>query len=212
MSEGDLHRALTVVDEVGNRSTRLIDDAQRLWERLGRFLGMGLAPGEVDRPALQLACFALQLPLKRAAAGRASAGPRGGLNLRERCAQSAEMLLDGFADSYPADLLERTVALLREMPSAAPATVEARLLADAVNLDDFGLVGMVSLALQLGRAGGTPVQLVEAFAKRQAYGYWEVRLKSGFHFPAVRELARQRLERAERVVAELERELKEDEP
>ena len=67
---------------------------------------------------------------------------------------------------------------------------EAKLLADALNLDDFGVIGLVSSAIQLGRQGDGVNQVAEGSEKREQYGYWEARLKDGFHFEPVRQIAR----------------------
>jgi hypothetical protein len=209
MPEANHQRSQTVLDHLGAAGPRLPDDGWRLWNRLGRFLDLGLAEVEVDRPALQLACFALQLPLRHP---RPNSGRSGILTVRERAEQAAELLLAEFGPAYDTRLLEQTAAILRQMPQGAPPTQEARLLSDAVNLDEFGLTGFVVQALNLGRVQGSVAQAAEAFAKREEYGYWDLRLKSGFHFPAVREMARQRLASARAALAGLARELKEDKP
>ena len=206
--ENPLQRSLAVADETGARSARLVDDALRLWKRLSRFIAMGLVEVDIDRPAIELACFALQLPLRQ---GKPTRGRQTSMGLRDRAEQSAELLLSNFAQTYDASLLERTAMLLRELPQKTPASNEARLLADAVNLDDFGAIGFVTQTMQLARAQGSIPHLVEAYEKREEYGYWKIRLKDGFHFEAVRDIARKRLENARAMVARLEEELREDE-
>ena len=51
------------------------------------------------------------------------------------------------------------------------------------------------------------VQLVEGAVKREQYGYWEARLKDGFHFDAVRDLARRRIDSARLLMTLLMEEL-----
>ncbi len=206
--EHQLRRTLAAPDETGARSARLVDDALRLWKRLGRFIAMGLVDADLDRPAVELACFALQLPLRQ---GRTAPGRQTSIGLRDRAEQAAELLISNFSETYEAGLLERTAKILRDLPLKTPATPEARLLADAVNLDDFGAIGFVTQTMQLTRAQGSIQHLVEAFAKREEYGYWEIRLKDGFHFDLVREIARKRLDNARDMVSRLAQELHEDE-
>ena len=43
-------------------------------------------------------------------------------------------------------------------------------------------------------------------------GYWDARLKDGFHFAAVRDIARRRLDHARQATALLKQELAEDQP
>ena len=63
-----LEQALESVDEQGTRGVRLIDDARRLWDRIRRFIAMDLT-AEPDLAALELACWALQLPVRDATRG-----------------------------------------------------------------------------------------------------------------------------------------------
>ncbi len=53
-------------------------------------------------------------------------------------------------------------------------------------------------------------QLADACEKCDLYGYWEARLKDGFHFDAVRQLAQQRLEHSRAIAKLLADEMKED--
>ena len=55
-----------------------------------------------------------------------------------------------------------------------------------LNLDDFGVTGLIGLMVQLALQGGGARQLIEAYDKRDQYGYWDARLKESFHFDAVR--------------------------
>lgn len=181
------------------------EEARRLWQRLQRLIGMKLIPPESDFQAMELACYTLWLP--------APAGRRAGqTNLRERCEQAAELLLGELADAAPEALLARTAELLRQLPHRSAAMPEARLLADALNLEDFGVTGLVAMAMNLARHGGGVAQVAENWEKRQQYGYWQAHLKEGFyfHFEPVRQIARQRLESACVAAGLLLTELKED--
>ncbi len=199
---------LSIVDDSGTRAVRLIEDARRLWGRVQRFILMKLGPVEPERESLELACYALQLPLRHA---RAVAGIRTRqIGLRERAEQAAELLIAAVAGRAPDQLIDRTVRLLRELPHRNPMLDESRLLSDAVNLDDFGITGMILQAMQLGRQHAGLPQLIEAFDKRRQYGYWEARLKDSFHFEVVRDLARQRLSLAQTTADLLAHELEED--
>jgi hypothetical protein len=183
---------------------RGVEDATRLIARVGHFISLNLAAEEVDRDALDLAAWALQLPaLAQKPSGRA--GPP---SLKERAEQAAELLLNLPGSPQPEEeLLDRAAAVLRDLPRKTPESAEARLLADAVNLEDFGLLGLVLSAMHFGRANAPLSHVVDGFHKRTAYGYWDVRLKDGFHHRHVRELARRRLEEARKAVAGLEAEL-----
>jgi len=202
-----LEQALALVDEAGTIGPRLVGDAQRLWQRTQRLAAMKLVGEGLDLEALELACYAIELPLRR------SRGTSGGrpvhTSLRDRSEEAAELLL-GLAGDADERLLDRATRVLHEMPHRSPMLDEARLLADAINLDDFGIIGLVRQAMASAQAGDGTVQFAEGLEKREQYGYWEARLKDGFHFEPVRQLARRRLDNARHVAILLRAELRED--
>lgn len=206
-----VERTLAVVDDHGTKGPRLVDDARRLWDRINHFVRLSIAPLEFDADALELACYAMQLPMRQSKPS--FTGKLGRTNLRERSEQAAEMLVsldhEGDADE---GLLDRATRLLQEMPHRSPMIDEAKLLADAVNLDDFGVVGLAMQMVQLTLQGDGVTQLADGSEKREQYGYWDARLKDGFHFEPVRQLARRRLENARSVATLLLAELGEDKP
>jgi hypothetical protein len=203
-----MQQVLHVVDDHEVHGPRLIDDAQRLWSRVHKFIEMGLVAVEPDMEALELACHALQLPMRQAK--MLAPGRLGRTNLRERAEQSAELLLSALVDAAEETLLDRTARLLHEMPHRSPVLEEAKLVADAVNLEDFGIIGLANQMIQLARQGGGVVQLAEGADKREQYGYWDARLKDGFHFHPVRQMAKRRLEHAQQLAKLLAQELQED--
>ncbi|HTW95355.1 MAG TPA: hypothetical protein VMD30_11205 [Tepidisphaeraceae bacterium] len=205
-----LQRVLSTLDDQGALGPRLAGDARRLWDRLGHFIAMDLVGPDVDAEGLELACYAMQLPTRQ---GRGLiAGKLGRTNLRERCEQAAELLVGLMANDIDEKLLDRTTRLLHEVPQRSPMLDEARLLADAVNLDDFGITGLVGQTVQLALQGEGIAELALAWTKREEYGYWEARLKDGFHFEPIRQVARRRLEKARQLAAQLQSELDEDKP
>lgn len=206
-----IEQALGVVDDHGTVGPRLIDDALRLSRRVERFIEMNLVPREgLDLDAVELACLSLQLPLRRSRTLPTGKQQRG--TLRERAEEAAELLLGVAGGEVDELLLDRAIRLLHEMPHRSPMLDEAKLLADAVNLDDFGAVGVMLQVVQLARQGEGPQQLAEGCEARELYGYWEARLKDGFHFEAVRQIAIRRLENTRTVCGLLTAELREDVP
>ena len=206
-----LTRALAVVDEHGIKGPRLMDDADRLWRRVQSLLKLGLIPNEsADTDALELACYALELPMR--STSNLPAGKLGRTNLRDRTEQAAELLVGAVGNEAPEELIDRATNILLAMPHRNPASDESKLLADALNLDDFGVIGVINRAIQLGRQGDGVNQVAEGNDKREQYGYWEARLKDGFHFEAVRQIAIRRLQNARQICAMLAAELKQDRP
>lgn len=203
-----LEKSLANVDEHETRGSRLVDDAVRLCGRVRAFLDMKILPGEVNLASLEIACYAVQLPLKQQKLLPTGKPGRG--NLKDRAEQAAQMLVAGFADHIDGELLLHTARLLHEMPQRNPTLDEARLLADVVNLDDFGVTGLLLQTIYLCRAGDGVTQVGDGLEKREQYGYWGARLKEGFHFEPVRHIARRRLEHTRKMAALLLEEMTED--
>jgi hypothetical protein len=201
---------LSTLDDQGSLGPRLKGDAARLWKRVTKFISMNLISPEIDLDALELACYALQLPPRQ---GRGIiSGRLGRTNLRERCEQSAELIVNLMGAEVEEKLLDRTTRLLHEVPDRSPVIDEAKLLADALNLEDFGLIGLILQTVQLALQGEGVSDLAIAAEKREEYGYWEARIKDGFHFEPVRAIAMKRLASARQVTKMLADELKEDQP
>lgn len=205
-----LTRALAVVDEHGTTGPRLMEDADRLWRRVKALLKLGLIANESTTDGLELACYALQLPMR--SSRNLPAGKLGRTNLRDRTEQAAELLVGAVGNEAPEELVDHATNILLAMPHRNPASDESKLLADALNLDDFGMIGFVNRTIALGVQGDGVEQLAEGNDKREQYGYWEARLKDGFHFEPVRKLARQRLQNARDAAKLLADELGSDVP
>ena len=198
---------------------RLLDDARRLRARVDRLLALNLVqppPQGVEADALELACFALQLPGRPPPDDDRShhlhRPPLTRTSLRDRCEDAAESLIMEFGAVIDEALLDHTARVLREAPHRPPMLDAARLLADAINLEDFGVLGIVGQVIQLYQQGQGAVQLADGLEKRDLYGYWDARLNEGFHFEPVRRMARQRLEHAREIAKMLRQELDEDMP
>jgi len=204
-----MQQLLKAVDEHDTRGPRLIDDAARIWSRVQKFIAMGLVTAESDLDALELACYALELPQRQAKPP--TGGKMARTNLKDRSEQAAELLVS-MLDDVDEALLDRATRLLHEMPHRSPVPEEAKLLADALNLEDFGVIGLMDQMIQLARQGDGVAQLADGIDKREQYGYWEARLKDGFHFELVRQIATRRLDHARAAAKMLLEELKEDQP
>jgi len=199
--------ALLARDESDLPTPRLLHDARRLAAR-ARTLAPIAGAGQPDFLAIDLACLALQLPIRTDAAFQV--GKLGQINLRERCEQAAELLVSLMEPHIDADLLDRATRLLTELPQRATRNESARLLADTINLEDFGLTGLLGSAVIAASRGNGVDAIVEGHRKRDAYGYWDARLGDGFHFGPVREIARKRLSAARGVLKLLQDELRDD--
>jgi len=178
-------------DTAGRASPRLQADAQRLIDQLASVATLSLTPKPPLIDVLHLACYALQLPMRQS--DSLPVGKSGQLNLRQRSEQAAELLVSEAGDLIEETTLDRVTRVLLDLPSREPESDDARLLADVVNLDDFGLTGLLASTVLLATQGHGVSTLLEGAKKREQYGYWEARLRDGFHFPQIRAIAEKRL-------------------
>jgi len=185
-----LEQVLSTLDDDGTLGPRLRQDAVRLWNRAQRFVAMDLIGPDADRESMELACYALQLPGRQT--GGMISGKLGRTSLRDRAEQAAELLVSLVGADIDEKLLDHTTRLLHEITHRTPVIDEAKLLADAINLDDFGLTGLIVTTIQMSLQGEGVLDLLTASEKREQYGYWSARLKDGFHFEPIRAIARRR--------------------
>src|SRR4051794_6328058 len=129
-----VEQALAVVDDQGTHGPRLLEDAARLWGRVEHFIGMHLVHEGIDAEALELACYAMQLPTRRkgkTATGKAATKAGVKSTLRDRAEEAAELLVGIAGPEVDESLLDRATRILQEMPHRSPMLDEAKLLADA---------------------------------------------------------------------------------
>jgi len=182
-----VEQLLSSPDEHGVAGPRLLVEARRLWAHVQKWTDQHLVTPS-NPAAMEIGRAWMYLPMKRMSA--VTVGKFGQLSLRERAEQAAEELVSEMADHMDEASLDAAVQLLNELPQRKPASDDARLLPVVVNVEDFGVNGVIAQAIILAAKGQGLDQLVEAADKRDAYGYFEARLKDGFHFGPLRELAR----------------------
>lgn len=151
-----------------------------------------------DTLPVVVAALASFLPLRDT---RELASPAlGVVNLGRRGFRAAELLLEEIPDLLPVEAMDNTLRLLLELGAPEPALPETRVLADAINLADFGVVGLLHPAVA-GDPRTASTDVAERFRLRRRTGYWATRLRDDFHFDKTRRLAQDRLDRAAQVVA-----------
>jgi len=106
---------------------------------------------------------------------------------------AAELAADQLKELLPAADLELLGKILREHRQRDTQLLEAKLLSDAVALEEFGLVGLWNTWRQFHAAGKTIEQFLKLCKAQHDYAYWESRLRDGFHFETTRRTAKERL-------------------
>lgn len=127
------------------------------------------------------------------------------------------------ADVSPADLVDHTIKIVKtELGGILPGgkidkinriisesgnrfteMPEAMILSDAKNLDDMGAVGIFNEFRRCAIHGKAVGEMVDGWKRKIDYGYWDARVKEGFHFEAVKVLAQRRFEMASEFMAQL---------
>src|SRR6185437_5518929 len=108
--------------------------------------------------------------------------------------EMAELASDQLQSHLSAKDIDLTLNIIREQRARGAKLPEAQLLADALALEDFGLVGLWNQLRQFHATGRTLDQLIKLLKNQHEYGYWEARLRDGIYFDVTRNTARRRLE------------------
>ena len=190
-------------------NSQLDEDAMRLYNRIQVLVKKGSLQLTIDPEAIKLACLLLQLP---SPSGNGKPH-RNTFKDRIHKAVAAIQNLSATANEdsgIDTSVLSVTARLLGQLLDRTPGSVEAKLLVDSMNLDDFGVTGIILHAIHQARNHGGLMQVSQGIDKRDQYGYWDALLKDGFHFEHVRRIAVQRLERARQTATLLTEEIRED--
>ena len=124
----------------------------------------------------------------------------------EAYGDAAELASDQLKDLLSQQDLYFMLNILHEHRRRDTAMPEARVLADAVAVEEFGLIGFWNLCRQFHASGKTLEQLLKLWKAQHDYGYWESRLRDGFHYEAARRAAKERLGQMHGIYERLQRE------
>ncbi len=119
---------------------------------------------------------------------------------------AAELAADQLKDLLPAVDLDQMLAILKEQRKRDAKMPESRVLSDALAMEEFGLIGFWNQCRQFHGTGKTPEQLIKLWKAQHDYGYWESRLRDGFHYESSRTAARDRLGQMKGIYERLQRE------
>jgi len=118
--------------------------------------------------------------------------------------QGAAMMESALAGLLPSDSLERASQAIRTLNARDIESVEGRVVTEAENLDEFGILSLWT-AIRRGALEGKGWQaVIDTWRRRKEYHFWTARLNDSFRFGKVRELAKERLASVERFMEDLE--------
>jgi hypothetical protein len=108
---------------------------------------------------------------------------------------ASELAADQLKDLLGGDgsELDGVLTVLKEHRKRETTMPEAKVLADALAMEEFGLIGLWNQTRQFHASGKTLEQMLKLWKAQHDYGYWESRLRDGFHYEASRRAAKERL-------------------
>lgn len=104
-----------------------------------------------------------------------------------------------------AETLARATEAIRALNQREPASIEAQVLKEADNLEEFGLLSIWNGVRRHSIDGKGVQALLDTWRRRNEYRFWDARLRDSFQFKAVADVARQRLMKLDAFMQELER-------
>lgn len=119
---------------------------------------------------------------------------------------AAETAADQLKDILPAPDMDLMIRILKEHRKRDTQLAEAKHLADALAMEEFGMIGLWNQSRQFHNAGKTIEQLLKLWKAQHDYGYWESRLRDGFHYEVSRKAAKDRLGQMKGIYDRLQRE------
>ncbi len=108
--------------------------------------------------------------------------------------RSVQIVCEQIGNLLSERTLEKVVQTLSELKSVRPGLSESRLVADADNLEDFGLTGITFQVRAAQSTGKSITQLLESWQRQQEYHYWEARIKNALFLETSKKIAQRRLE------------------
>ena len=118
--------------------------------------------------------------------------------------QSSLVMERSLAKLLPPDSLKRALEVVRTLHDRDVTLIEGRIVAEAENLDEFGLLSLWP-TIRRGAMEGKGVQaVIDTWQKKMEYHFWTARLDDSFRFAPVRAIAKKRLERFEQVMTDLQ--------
>ncbi len=108
--------------------------------------------------------------------------------------RSSRIACDQIGNLLPGRCLEKINRVLSDMKSSRPGLSETLLVADADNLEDFGLTGFTFQVRAAQPAGKSITQILDSWHRQQEYHYWESRIKNAFFLETSKRIAYRRLD------------------
>jgi hypothetical protein len=116
---------------------------------------------------------------------------------------SIQILKEKESEPLLAGKMDRICRILTESENRTTRLTEAQILSDARGLDDIGALGLLADVRRCVVQGKGAGALLEGWDRKIEYRYWEARLKEGFHFRTIRQIAQRRFAAMEQCIRQL---------
>ena len=120
---------------------------------------------------------------------------------------STEIVNEHLTGLIPDKTLNKINAIIIASYKNHTDMIEARILSDARNLDDMGIVGLFNDLKNYFDTGKGINNLLKSWERKVDYSYWQSRLNGNFHFGSVKEIAQKRLYAAQYFMKQLKGEI-----
>lgn len=110
---------------------------------------------------------------------------------------STQIVNDKLSGALNGQKIDKINKIIIESSNRFTNMTEAMVLSDARNLDDIGAVGIFNEFRRYVVHGRGVTDVLQSWKRKIDYQYWQARLKEGFRFDSVRQLAQQRFEAAQ---------------
>ncbi len=115
----------------------------------------------------------------------------------------AVMLTKSLAGRLKPRSLEAAAMLVRQLNDRHKRALEARILADADNLDEIGSLLLWNMIRRHSFEGKGIEATLQTWKRQREFHFWEARINKSVHFEAVKQIAFQRLEQLDQLMSVL---------
>ncbi len=116
---------------------------------------------------------------------------------------AADWIAERLAGVVGAGVIQQAARIIRQINNRRTDLPEARVLADAENLDEIGPHSIWLMVRKIHAEGRMLADIVSLWERQREYNYWPARIRDSFHFDSTRRLAQTRLDKLSRFMDDL---------
>ena len=200
-------QTLTLTDNSGKGNHWLWDRTLRIVrnvEHICRLPELAMQAISIERSCLMAAAyFSLSGLVRPATAGNGRRLNRADISEADLCSLSANIAAEKLSGILHETRITKICRIITESCDRFTELTEAAILSDGRNLEDIGAVGLLHELRQHIINGKSISEVLDNWKCKIEYGYWQARLKEGFRYDAVRQMAGQRFEAMEQFMEQL---------